>query len=79
MCVYVYIYIYTYTHTRTYPLSMMRRQSGMISVCRRKEITSESSIFTRAPITPGGDVGVGTGVSMHMCQDMANLTHGVHE
>jgi hypothetical protein len=34
------------------PVSMMRKQSGMISVLRRKLITSESSIYTKAPITP---------------------------
>ena len=34
------------------PVSMIRRQSGMISVVRRKLITSEESFLTRAPITP---------------------------
>lgn len=34
------------------PVSMMRRQRGMISVVRRKLMTSEESFFTRAPITP---------------------------
>lgn len=34
------------------PVSMMRRQSGMISVVRRKLMTSDESFFTRAPITP---------------------------
>ena len=34
------------------PLSMIRRHRGMISVVRRKLITSCSSVFTRAPITP---------------------------
>lgn len=34
------------------PLSIILRHSGIISVCRRKAITSGSSIFTRAPITP---------------------------
>jgi hypothetical protein len=31
---------------------MIRRQSGIISVVRRKFITSEESFLTRAPITP---------------------------
>jgi hypothetical protein len=31
---------------------MMRRQRGMISVVRRKLITSVESFFTSAPITP---------------------------
>lgn len=34
------------------PVSMIRRQRGMISVVRRKLITSDESFFTRAPITP---------------------------
>lgn len=34
------------------PVSMIRRQSGMISVVRRKLITSELSFLTSAPITP---------------------------
>lgn len=34
------------------PVSIMRRQRGMISVVRRKLMTSEESFFTRAPITP---------------------------
>ena len=34
------------------PVSMIRRQRGMISVVRRKLITSVESFFTRAPITP---------------------------
>ena len=34
------------------PVSMMRRQSGMISVVSRKLITSELSFLTRAPMTP---------------------------
>mmetsp|Transcript_18266 Transcript_18266/g.30019 ORF Transcript_18266/g.30019 Transcript_18266/m.30019 type:complete len:200 (-) Transcript_18266:70-669(-) len=34
------------------PVSMIRKQSGIISVVRRKLMTSESSIFTKAPITP---------------------------
>ncbi len=34
------------------PLSMILRQRGMISVCKRKLMTSVSSILTRAPITP---------------------------
>lgn len=34
------------------PVSMIRRHSGMISVVRRKLMTSEESFFTRAPITP---------------------------
>ena len=38
--------------TYSLPVSMIRRHSGMISVWRRKEMTSESSILTRAPITP---------------------------
>jgi hypothetical protein len=31
---------------------MMRRQRGIISVVRRKLITSDESFFTRAPMTP---------------------------
>ena len=34
------------------PVSMMRRQRGMISVVRRKLMTSVLSFLTRAPITP---------------------------
>lgn len=34
------------------PVSMMRRHRGMISVVRRKLITSEESFLTSAPITP---------------------------
>lgn len=34
------------------PVSMIRRQRGMISVVRRKLITSVESFLTRAPITP---------------------------
>jgi hypothetical protein len=34
------------------PLSMILRQSGIISVYNKKLITSASSILTRAPITP---------------------------
>lgn len=34
------------------PLSMMVRQSGTISVVNRNVITSCSSVFTRAPMTP---------------------------
>ena len=34
------------------PDSMMRRHSGMISVVRRKLMTSCSSVLTSAPITP---------------------------
>ena len=34
------------------PVSMIRRQSGMISVVSRKLMTSDESFFTRAPITP---------------------------
>jgi len=34
------------------PVSIMRRHKGMISVVRRKLITSEESFLTRAPITP---------------------------
>ena len=34
------------------PVSMIRRQRGMISVVRRKLMTSEESFFTKAPITP---------------------------
>jgi len=34
------------------PVSIIRRHRGMISVVRRKLITSEESFFTRAPITP---------------------------
>jgi hypothetical protein len=34
------------------PVSMMRRHNGIISVVRRKLITSDESFLTRAPITP---------------------------
>ena len=34
------------------PLSIILKQRGIISVYRRKLITSESSILTKAPITP---------------------------
>jgi len=34
------------------PVSMMRRQRGMISVVRRKLMTSDESFLTRAPMTP---------------------------
>ena len=34
------------------PVSIIRRHRGMISVVRRKLITSEESFLTRAPITP---------------------------
>lgn len=34
------------------PVSMMRRQRGIISVERRKLMTSGESFFTSAPITP---------------------------
>jgi hypothetical protein len=34
------------------PVSIMRRQRGMISVVRRKLITSDESFLTSAPITP---------------------------
>jgi hypothetical protein len=34
------------------PVSMMRRQSGIISVVSKKLMTSLSSTFTRAPMTP---------------------------
>lgn len=34
------------------PVSIIRRQSGMISVVRRKLMTSEESFLTSAPITP---------------------------
>lgn len=34
------------------PVSMILRHRGMISVDRRKLITSEESFFTKAPITP---------------------------
>jgi hypothetical protein len=34
------------------PVSMMRRQRGIISVVRRKLITSEESFLTSAPMTP---------------------------
>ncbi len=34
------------------PVSMMRRHSGMISVVKRKLMTSVESFFTSAPITP---------------------------
>lgn len=34
------------------PVSMIRRQSGIISVVSRKCMTSEESFLTSAPITP---------------------------
>lgn len=34
------------------PVSMMRRHNGIISVVRRKLITSDESFLTRAPMTP---------------------------
>lgn len=34
------------------PVSIMRKQSGMISVVKRKLITSEESFLTSAPMTP---------------------------
>jgi hypothetical protein len=34
------------------PVSMMRRHRGIISVVKRKLITSDESFFTRAPMTP---------------------------
>ena len=34
------------------PLSMILKHKGMISVCNKKLITSLSSIFTSAPMTP---------------------------
>src|SRR5579859_4986024 len=34
------------------PVSMMRRQRGMISVVRRNSIVGGESDFTRAPMTP---------------------------
>lgn len=34
------------------PVSMIRKHSGMISVVKRKLITSDESFLTRAPITP---------------------------
>lgn len=34
------------------PVSMIRRQRGMISVVRRKLMTSDESFLTRAPMTP---------------------------
>jgi hypothetical protein len=37
---------------RSVPLSMILRQRGMISVCRRKLMTDGSSTLTRAPTTP---------------------------
>jgi hypothetical protein len=34
------------------PVSIMRKQRGMISVVKRKLMTSEESFLTIAPITP---------------------------
>lgn len=34
------------------PVSIIRRHSGMISVVRRKLMTSVESFFTKAPMTP---------------------------
>lgn len=36
----------------SYPLFIILKQRGMISVCIKNVIASESSPFTRAPITP---------------------------
>lgn len=36
----------------SYPLFIILKQRGIISVCIKKVIASESSPFTRAPITP---------------------------
>ena len=36
----------------SWPFFMIRRHRGMISVCMRKLMASESSPFTNAPITP---------------------------
>jgi len=36
----------------SYPLFIMRKHKGIISVYIKKVIASESSPFTRAPITP---------------------------
>jgi hypothetical protein len=44
---------HTHTHTGTHiPVSIIRRHKGIISVCNKNEITSESSILTKAPMTP---------------------------
>lgn len=34
------------------PVSMIRRHNGIISVVRRKLMTSDESFLTRAPMTP---------------------------
>lgn len=34
------------------PVSMMRKQRGMISVVKRKLMTSDESFLTSAPMTP---------------------------
>lgn len=34
------------------PVSIIRRHKGMISVVKRKLMTSDESFLTRAPITP---------------------------
>jgi hypothetical protein len=50
-----YRIVYHTPHTvfdSSLPVSIILRHNGMISVCNRKLITSESSIFTKAPITP---------------------------
>lgn len=39
-------------YERSVPRSMMRRQRGIISVCNKNEMTSESSTLTSAPTTP---------------------------
>lgn len=36
----------------SYPLFIILRQRGIISVCIKNVIASESSPFTKAPITP---------------------------
>ena len=46
---------------------MILRQSGIISVWRRKEITSEWSTLTRAPTTPSE-------VSLRYSKDLPLLT-----
>lgn len=49
------------------PRSMILKQRGIISVWSRNLITSESSIFTKAPITPRE-------VSLRYSKDLPLLT-----
>lgn len=52
---------------KSVPLSIILRQRGMISVCRRKLMTAGSSTLTRAPTTPKE-------VSLRYSKDLPLLT-----